>query len=225
MPEQDRGAPIEVYADGSFSSEVHFGAWAFKVPALNLEGVGSSDGPTVARFEFLAVLSGIEAVIAADNSSRPVEVISDCDSTVGVITLLREGQSLKKPGRYQDRADLLPRLQAMMQLRPIRARRYFGGSLHHQECHRNAYRQLRDSLDSDPRVRQQIVLIKQRALLSQLIEERESLLSRWIKVDEEIANLQVEIEALELTKRPIVALDIKPVLTVTAAALQNETAK
>jgi hypothetical protein len=35
---------IEVFADGSFNHEIGLGAWAFKIPKLKLEGVGSSAG-------------------------------------------------------------------------------------------------------------------------------------------------------------------------------------
>lgn len=59
---------IALYADGSFSQEVAVGAWAFKAPDLNMEGAGSGDGKTAARFEFLGVLEGLEAVAAAANS-------------------------------------------------------------------------------------------------------------------------------------------------------------
>ena len=126
---------IALYADGSFSHEVGIGAWAFKAPELNLEGAGKAEGKTVTRFEFLAVLDGLEAVAAADQSGLPIQVFSDCDSTVAAINCLQKGEPLKKPERYADRADLLPRLQAILAVRQIQVTRYTGGSLHHQDCH------------------------------------------------------------------------------------------
>jgi ribonuclease HI len=82
-----------------------------------LEGGGKAEGKTVTRFEFLAVLDGLEAVAAADKSGLPIQVFSDCDSTVAAINCLQKGEPLKKPERYADRADLLPRLQAILAVR------------------------------------------------------------------------------------------------------------
>src|SRR5579872_6584217 len=147
---------IALYADGSFSSEVGIGAWAFLAPVLNLEGVGSSEGNTVTRFEFLAVLHGLEAVAAVDKCGLPVHVFSDCDSTIAAIEKLRAGLPLKNPSKYEDRADLIPRLQAILTERQVQVTRYRSGRLEHQACHRNAIRKLRAEVDSDPRVRRGI---------------------------------------------------------------------
>jgi hypothetical protein len=70
MPDEDhsRDASIELYADGSFCHEAAYGAWAFRVPALNLEGVGSSEGRTVTRFELLGVLKRAQS----DDKRRPL---------------------------------------------------------------------------------------------------------------------------------------------------------
>src|SRR5271169_3838599 len=164
---------IALYADGSFSHEVGIGAWAFKAPELNLEGGGKAEGKTVTRFEFLAVLDGLEAVAAADKSGLPIQIFSDCDSTVAAINCLLKGEPLKKPERYADRADLLPRLQAILAVRQIQVTRYTGGSLHHQDCHCRARQQLRD-----PKTLHRLALVRQRARLAQLIGERESVLDR-----------------------------------------------
>ena len=51
---------------------------------------------------------------AVDRSGLPIHVFSDCDSTVAAIEKLRAGLPLPKPGKYQDQADLLPRLQAIL---------------------------------------------------------------------------------------------------------------
>jgi ribonuclease HI len=152
MPDEDhsRDASIELYADGSFCHEATYGAWAFRVPALNLEGVGSSEGRTVTRFELLGVLKGLKAMTSAGRWEMPIEVISGCDSTVNLIKLLCEGRPLRKPEQYRDMGDLVPRLQAILEDRQIHARRYAGGSLHHQECHRNAHRRLREEIGSKP---------------------------------------------------------------------------
>ena len=107
-------SPYEIflYADGSFSCEVGIGAWAFRA-VLNLEGVGSSEGKTVTRFEFLAVLHGLEAVVAVDRSVCRFTSFPFFFS-LAAIEKLRAGLPLPKPGKYQDRADLLPRLQAIL---------------------------------------------------------------------------------------------------------------
>ena len=185
---------IALYADGSFSHEVGIGAWAFKAPELNLEGGGKAEGKTVTRFEFLAVLDGLEAVAAADKSGLPIQVFSDCDSTVAAINCLQKGEPLKKPERYADRADLLPRLQAILAVRQIQVTRYTGGSLHHQDCHCRARQQLRD-----PKTLHRLALIRQRARLAQLIGERESVLNRLAHLDEEVSILQLQVTSLELS--------------------------
>ena len=76
---------IALYADGSFCQEVGVGAWAFRIPAMNLEDAGSSEGHTTTRFEFLGVLHGLESLAATDTSGCPVHVFSDCESTVAAI--------------------------------------------------------------------------------------------------------------------------------------------
>jgi ribonuclease HI len=199
-PSQAFGS-IALYADGSFSQEVAVGAWAFKAPELNLEGAGTTAGKTVTRFEFLAVLEGLEALAAADKSEKAIQVFSDCESTVAAINSLRKGEPLKKPERYADRADLLPRLQAVMAVRPVLATRYTGGSLHHQDCHRKARRHLREAVDHAPKILHRLVLVRQRTLLAQMIGERQSVLNRLAKLDEEVSILQLQVAALELSSR------------------------
>jgi ribonuclease HI len=192
---------IALYADGSFSQEVAVGAWAFKAPELNLEGAGSGDGKTVTQFEFLGVLEGLEAVAAADQSGLPIHVFSDCNSTVADINFLRKGEPFKKPERYADRADLVPRLQAVLAVRQVHVTRYTGGSLHHQDCHRKAHRLLRERVDHDPKTLHRLALKRQRSRLSQLIGERQSSLNRLAKLDEEVSILQLQVAALELSSR------------------------
>ncbi len=187
---------IALYADGSFSHELGIGAWAFKAPELNLEGEGKAEGRTVTRFEFLAVLDGLEAVAAADKSGLPIQVFSDCDSTVAAINCLQKGEPLKKPARYVDREDLLPWLQAVLAVRQVHVTRYNGGSLHHQDCHCRARRQLRD-----PKTLHRLALIRQRTRLAQLIGDRESILNRLAKLDEEVSILQLQVASLELSSR------------------------
>jgi ribonuclease HI len=191
-------SPIELHADGSFSQERGVGAWAYLVPTLNLEGVGSADGKTATRFEFLAVLCGLEAVAAVDNTGLPIQVFSDCQSTVAAIDRLRAGLPLIKPGKYADRADLLPRLQAVLEGREVQVTWYGGGRMEHKACHRKAIRKLREEINSDPQVRHRAVLTRHRSRLGQLIGERGKTLDRLEKLDREISCLQLEIEALEL---------------------------
>jgi ribonuclease HI len=188
---------IELYADGSFCREVSIGAWAFKVPALGLEQVGSSRGSTVTRFEFLAALNGLEEILAVDESERPIHLFSDCESSVALISCLRDGEELKKPRRYDDRADLIPRLQSVLTRRQIQVTRYGGGSLDHQACHLNASRRLREEVDSDPVLHHQAALVRQRSRLDNLVKEREPLLDKLSRLDEEISLLQLQVETLQ----------------------------
>jgi len=190
-------AEISLYADGSFCHEAAFGSWAFTAPELTLDGVGSAPGPRVTRFEFLAVLHGLEAILAADQSDLPIRVISDCPSTVALIAAVREGRPLKRPQRYTDRADLFPRLRSVLDRRRIHATIYAGGSQHHQACHRKANRRLREEMDANPGMRHRSALIRQRTRLDSLIREREPLFDRLAKLGEEIAVSQVQIRALE----------------------------
>jgi ribonuclease HI len=192
---------IALYADGSFSYEAGVGAWAFKVPQLNLEGEGSTGGKTVTRFEFLAVLEGLEAVAAADKSRSPIQVFSDCDSTVAAINSLTRCEPLKKPERYTDRADLLPRLQAVLAVHPVDVTRYAGGSLHHQDCHAKAHRRLRREIDCNPISLHRLALSRGRLRLSQLLGDRESILKRLAKLDEDVSVLQLQVASLELSLR------------------------
>lgn len=157
------GTCIDLHADGSFCHELGVGAWAFTVPCLNLDGSGTAAGSTVARFEFLAVLQGLDAVLAVDSSGLPVHVVSDCDSTVAAINCLREGKPLLAPGRYEDQTDLLPRLVWVLERRIVRVTRYQGGRLYHQACHRTARRRLRAEIAKDPEARHQLALMRQRA--------------------------------------------------------------
>jgi ribonuclease HI len=210
MPDTD-GSPapneIVLYADGSFSCEVGVGAWAFTASALNLEGVGSSEGTTVTRFEFLAVLHGLEAVAAVDKSGLPVHVISDCDSTVAAVKRLAARLPLKNPAKYQDRADLIPRLKAVLAERPVQVTRYSGGRLEHKACHRNARRKLREEVNKNPNknpmVRHHVTLTRLQFLLSGLTAERGTVLRRLEKLDEEISLAQLDIAAVELAMRKL----------------------
>ena len=167
-----------------------------KAPQLNLEGAGKAEGKTVTRFEFLAVLDGLEAVAAADKCGLPIQVFSDCDSTVAAINSLQKGEPLKKPERCADRADLLPRLQAVLAVRQIHVTRYTGGSTHHQDCHCRARRQLRD-----PKILHRLALIRQRSRLARLIGDRQSVLNRLAQLDEEVSILQLQVASLELSSR------------------------
>jgi ribonuclease HI len=188
---------IEVYADGSFNEELGLGAWAFKIPKLRLEEVGSSEGKTTTRFEFLGVLNAIEAVIAAEHSGMPIHVFTDCESTVSAIDRLRAGMGLRKPAKYADRADLLPRLEAVLARRTVLVTRVGVGPLEHQDCHRNALSKLRQELAKDPRMQRQVALRRQHVRMAQLLSERNGLLTRLDTVEQEISVRAVEIEALE----------------------------
>jgi ribonuclease HI len=196
-------SPIELHSDGSFSDEVGIGAWAFVVPTLHLNGVGSEVGKTAARFELLAVLHGLEAITAAGNDGRPVRVFSDCDSTVAAIERLCSGLPLKRPEAYADRADLLPQLQAVLAGRSVQVTRYKSGRLEHQHCHRTALGKLREEVAKDPKIRHRIVLARLESRLDQLVGERGVVLSRLEKLDDEISIAQLEIQALGLSMRNI----------------------
>jgi ribonuclease HI len=189
--------PIAIYGDGSFSAEAGIGAWAFRVPALNIEGAGSEHGKSVQRFEFLAILEGIEAVVNADKSGLPIHVFSDCNSTVGTVDLLRTGLPLKNPEKYVDRADLIPRLQVALAGREVKVTHYGLCRLEHQACHRNAAAKLRDVITSDPIARHEVVLKKLRSRMAQVVGERGTVLKRLEKLDEDVSVLQTEIEAVE----------------------------
>jgi ribonuclease HI len=188
---------IEVYADGSFDDELGLGAWAFKIPRLRLEAVGSSEGKTTTRFEFLAVINGIEAVVGAEHSGLPIHVYTDCESTVSVIDRLRAGMKLRKPEKYADRVDLLPRLEAVLAQRTVLVTRIGLDPLEHQDCHRNALSRLRQELSKDPRMQHRVALRRARTRMAQLLRERRGLLVRLDKVEQEVSILSVEIEALE----------------------------
>jgi hypothetical protein len=192
-----------LYAGCSFSHEVNIGAWAFKVPALGLEQVGSSRGPTVTRFEFLAALNGLEEILAADGSDRPVHLFSDCESTVALIACLRDGREIRKPRRYEDRADLILRLQSVLARRHIQVTRYVGGSLDHQACHLNASRRLRQEVDGNPILHHQAALVRQRSRLDNLVKEREPLLDKISRLDEEISLVQLQVDTLQSAIRAL----------------------
>jgi ribonuclease HI len=194
---------IALYADGSFAQEVSLGTWAFRSPELNLEGAGSAAGTTVARFEFLGVLEGLEAVAAVDKSVLPIRIYTDCDQTVADFNSVRKGEPLKKPERYADRVDLLPRLQAVLAVRQVQVNRYSGGSLHHQDCHTRARRLLRRLVDENPKTIHRMALKRVHSRLSQAIGERQSCLKRLATLDEEVSILQTELAALELSSRMI----------------------
>ena len=142
-------------------------------------------------------------MVAVDRSGLPIHVFSDCDSTVAAIEKLRAGLPLPKPGKYQDRADLLPRLQAILTERQVQVTRYRNSRLEHQICHLNAIRKLRAEVDSDPRVSHRLALLRLQPRLSQLVGERGTVLNRLEKLDEGISLLQVEIEAVELAMRSL----------------------
>jgi ribonuclease HI len=194
---------IELYADGSFCHEVGIGAWAFKVPELGLEQVGSSRGSTVRRFEFLAALNGLEQILAVDGSEQPIHLFSDCESTVALISCLRDGKEPKKPRRYDDRADLIPRLHSVLTRRQIHVTRYVGGSLHHQACHLSASRRLRQEVDCNPVLHHQAALVRQRSRLDNLVKEREPLLDKLSRLDEEISLLQLQVDTLQSAIRTL----------------------
>ena len=99
-----------------------------------------------------------------------------------------------KPARYADREDLLPRLQAVLAVRQVQVTRYTGGSIHHQDCHCRARRQLRD-----PKTLHRLALVRQHTRLTQLIGEREAILNRLVKLDDEVSILQHQIASLELS--------------------------
>jgi ribonuclease HI len=196
-PDITGSVEIELYADGSSNDELGLGAWAFKVPKLNLEGVGSSEGKTTARFELLAVLNGIEAVVAAEQSGSAIHVFTDCESTVSAINRLGAGLELRKPEKYADRADLLPRLEALLLQRSVRVTRVGVGPIEHQDCHRRALSRLRQELAKDTRMQHRLALRRQRSRMAQLLVERGGLVNRLEKIEEEITLVAVEIDALE----------------------------
>jgi ribonuclease HI len=169
---------IEVYADGFYNHEIRLGAWAFKIPKLNLEGVGSSEGETAARFELLAVLNGLEAVLNADRSGAPIHLFTDCESAVSAIGRLSAGLQLRKPEKYADRADLMPRLLAVLARRRVYVTRVGVRPVEHQDCHRNALRKLRQELAKDPRMQHRVALQRKHARMAQLLGERVSLVER-----------------------------------------------
>jgi len=191
----DGGSPIRLYADGSFCAELNIGAWAFTVPTLGHQGAGAESGPTVTRFEFLGILCALEEILAIDASDRPIEVISDCTSSLAAINCLGNVDELKKPKVYADRLDLLPRLQAVLGRRRVKATLYEKGSIDHQDCHRRAGQRLRDEIKA--RSRFQLPLQRQRNRRQQMAIERAGLLRRLEKLDEEISISEAEIEALE----------------------------
>ena len=192
---------IALYADGSFCQEVGVGAWAFRIPAMNLEDAGSSEGHTATRFEFLGVLHGLESLAATDTSGCPVHVFSDCESTVAAIIRINKGGDFQNIKKYEDRVDLLPRLRAVMAARVVQVTLYTGGSLDHQNCHRRARQRLREEIGHDARRQHHLALTRQRSRLTQLIEERGALIHRLGKLDEEISIAQVHAEALLLLMR------------------------
>jgi ribonuclease HI len=200
-------APIQLHADGSFSREVGLGAWAYLVPELKLDGIGSGPGRTATRFEFLAVVHGLEAIVASDSSSRPIHVYSDCDTTVCAIERTAAGLPLKKPERYHDRADLLPRLEAVAAQRQLRVTKFGNGKLEHQACHQNALLRLRQEVDGDPRVRYRVLLARHQSRLAQLIGDRRATIERLEKIEDEISMLHLQIEAVESAMR---AVSIRP---------------
>jgi ribonuclease HI len=193
------GTPIALYADGSYSAEFGLGAWAFLVPALKLEGVGSSAGETITRFELLAVVHGLEAIVDADLcGSSAIHVYSDCESTVSLIEHLVAALPLKRPERYQDRVDLLPRLEAVLAHRQLRVTKYGSGKVEHGTCHRNALRRLREEVNADPRIRHRVILARHESRLARLAEERGTLLTRLEEIEEENTMLSLEIAGIRL---------------------------
>ena len=191
------GSYIELYADGSFCHELCIGAWAFSIPRLDIIRSGSSEGSTSTRFELLAVLYGLEEILSVDTSEAPLHVFSDCDSTVAVLNRLRDGKRLEKPARYEDRADLLPRLAGVFERRLVSVTRHTGRNLHHQVCHRNARERLREEIAREPKAGYRLALMRQCARHVQLTKDREEILNRLAAVDEEIDVVRPQIEALE----------------------------
>jgi hypothetical protein len=132
-----------------------------------------------------------------------IHVFSDCDSTVAAVERLGAGLPLKHPDKYADRADLIPRLQAILAQRDVRITRYGLGRLEHQACHRNAVAKLREVVHNDPRAHHRLALKRQRSSLAQLVGERGVLLKRLDQLDDNISLVQLEIEALELSLKQI----------------------
>ena len=181
---------LDLYADGSFCRELGIGAWAFCVPRLNLSRTGSSVGATVARFEFLAVLHGLEEVVAVDRSDLPLHVFSDCNSTVAAINWLRDGKPQKAPARFSDRSDLLPRLVSILEQRLVQVTRYTGGSKHHRTCHRSANRRLREEIAKDPDACRRLILVRQNPQSEHLIMAATTILSESGSNDQAGAHLK-----------------------------------
>lgn len=114
---------------------------------------------------------------------------------------LGKSEPLKKPGRYADRADLLPRLQAVLAVRRVQVTRSTGGSLHRRDCHSRARRHLREAVDHHPKKLHRLALRRQRSHLAQLLGDKRSVLNRLAKLEEEISIAQMQVEALELSSR------------------------
>jgi hypothetical protein len=150
----------------------------------------------VARFEFLAVLYGLEEVLATDHSDLPLHVFSDCESTVSIVNRLCDRKSLKE-GRYEDRADLLPRLATALAKRIVHITRHTGANPHHHACHRAANRSLKAEIGKDPNAYYRLALNRQRTRIDQLIKERGALLNRLAVADKELSLVQAQFHALE----------------------------
>lgn len=183
------------------------GAWSFNAPRLKLLRSGSAIGSTAARFEFLAVLYGLEEMLAVDSSGLSVHVFSDCDSTVAAINCLRDGKPLKRPSRYQDRLDLLPRLVSVLERRTVYVTRATGGNANHRVCHRTARRRLKEEIAKDPKVNYVLALTRQHARMADLIKERDRLLSRLTTIDAQMLVAPAKVEALESLLK---TLDFQP---------------
>ena len=56
-------------------------------------------------------------------------------------------------------------------------------------------------VDHNPKILHRLALIRQRSRLEQLIGDRESVLNRLAKLDEEVSILQLQVASLELSNR------------------------
>lgn len=171
---------IFLYADGSFSVEAQFGAWAFYAPRIGIAGSGTGVGQTSERFELTAIARGLVAVAANDSTNLIIRVITDCTSVIRLIKKLRRAAhsnqdlTLATAGIHED---LLREILPIVKSRRIRACRHNQGDPNHHGCHREALYRLRSALKDDPTLVATVAIRRRQARIDELTIAREKLLT------------------------------------------------
>jgi len=189
---------IDLFGDGSFQDLISIGSWAFFAPGLGLESAGVETGPGIEHFEITAVLAGIEAILAIDQTRRPIQVFSDSD--VGILLLEHAAERKKLPNRpaFQRSRQLFDWALRLTSQRRVNLTRIGSGSTpEHKYCHQLASTALRSAIAADPALSRQLAMRKDAQRLHAVQKQQQDLRRKLVALGKEALVIQARWQEVD----------------------------